>query len=279
MIVLSTLCISQCAFAAKEKAPASRLEFVNSVDLGFGSTFSAVLHALNKYDKGSFSGIHINLDRGSFVDAERGPNWWDYYFEPIDFESVGAEVFMYERRQYLYLVNEGYRLSNARVQALVQKYVHLKPEMDQELEAFVADHFNGYYVIGVHHRGTDKVKEAQLVPFAVTQQKLEKTIAKLSQDQLERLRIFVATDEQDFLDLMAACYPDQVIYADFVRSTDDKPLHYSKDKYSSNYQKGKEAILDCYLLSRCDVLIFPASSSLSYFSSKLNPEQIVISVK
>lgn len=194
------------------------------------------------------------------------------FFEPIALGNLNAKELHYRPNQSINLVSGGYRLPREHVGKLLEKYVFLKPELEEEIEDLVETMFKGHYVVGVHHRGTDKKYETKLVPYAETLKVLEELIETLPQISVDNLRIFVATDEQAFLNKLLALYPDKVIHNDFVRSTNKFPLHYSNDKYGSNYQKGKEAIIDCFMLSRCNYLIYPATSSFSYFSTRLNPK-------
>jgi hypothetical protein len=93
-----------------------------------------------------------------------------------------------------------------------------------------------------------------------------------------KLRIYVATDDANFLKYMIPLYPKHIIYNEFVRSNDNSPLHYGFDnKYQSNYQKGEEALLDCLLLSKCNFLIRPWSS-LSIIADHFSPKMPVIGI-
>lgn len=255
---------------AEEEKP--YLVLNNPVNAGFFAIFSSVIAALNMYEEGHFAGIHVDFNSGVYLDLERGPNWWEYFFDPIhlgDETNAVKHVFSFE--EVLSLAGHGFIIPRERASELIQKYVHLRPEIAEELETFVNTHFKDHYVIGIHHRGTDKKTEAPIVPYEKTLTTLNWVISNLSDEQRDKLKVFVATDEQNFLNFLIPIFPNNVIYSDFVRSTDDQPLHYNPSIYSSNYQKGKEALLDCLLLSRCNFLLFPTTSSLSIASMKFNP--------
>ena len=63
-------------------------------------------------------------------------------------------------------------------------------------------------------------------------------------------------------------------HEDTVRSVDGGAIH-SRPEMGDNYIKGKEALINCLLLSRCNVLIRTASF-LSAWSSFFNPKFPVI---
>jgi hypothetical protein len=140
--------------------------------------------------------------------------------------------------------------------------------------------FENHVVIGVHHRGTDKIIECPLVPYEKTCATIAQVIDNLFPSQRENLRIYVASDEEAFIDYISARFPSLVIYNNFVRSRDNTtPLHeYNSGYYESNYQMGREALIDCLLLSRCHVLIKPPTSCLSTTSIRFNPDMPVINL-
>lgn len=240
------------------------------IDCGFFAVFSSILSTLNLYDKGYYAGIKIDLNRGIYLDSEKGPNWWEYFFEPINLGDQNAPKHNLTADEISILVNQGFLLTRERSFELIQKYIHLKPHIQQELDQFSLNFFNGYFVIGVHHRGTDKKYEAPIVPYIKIVNTINWIIEQVPPHLRMYVRIYVATDEQPFITYISSLYPFQVVYNMFVRSTDGSPLHYS-NLYSSNYQKGREALIDCLLLSRCQWIIFPASSAFSMAVVKFNP--------
>lgn len=244
----------------------------NSADVGFGALVFSILTVLDEFEKGNMSGVKINFDSGCYLDPDLGPNWWEYFFEPIALGDDKAPPFYLTKKQVLLTINNGYRISRQRSSELTKKYIILKPHMQQEIDSYIEQHFQGNYVIGVHHRGTDKKTENPLIPFERTLQTLSDVVTALPESDRNRLRIYVATDEEAFLERVAQLYPSHVVYNDFVRSINGQPLHYSQHLYGSNYQKGKEAVIDCLLLSQCNLLIYPASSSYSLLSTALNDE-------
>ncbi len=249
----------------------------NPHNSGMFAVFSSVLGALDMVEHGAFSGMRVKLD-GWYLDPAIGPNWWDYYFEPI---QVGHRqpyqpVYSFSFKETSTVIHRGLLLGRERAHELIKRYIKVKPEIEDACDEFINLNFKGYYVIGVHHRGTDKWKECPPVPYEVTRNAVENIINE--NKSRYPVRIFVATDEAKFLEFMQTSFPDQVISCDFSRSTTKKPLHVSDHLYSGNYQKGKEALLDCLLLSRCQILVRPPRSCLSVTASRfdINLRQIIV---
>lgn len=238
------------------------------VNSGFFAIFSSVLAALDMYDQGNYAGIKIDLNSGIYLEPERGSNWWEYFFEPINLGDSAASTYVLSFDETMGLINAGFTISRERGFELIQKYIYLKPKLQKELDKLTKKLFKDYTVIGLHYRGTDKKLEA----IPISHHKILETLNWIlpTLPKTKPAKIFVATDEQNFITFLSGHYPGKLIYNDFVRSNNGEPVHYS-NWYSSNYQKGKEALFDCLLLSKCYCLVFPGASSLSLAATKFNP--------
>ena len=102
---------------------------------------------------------------------------------------------------------------------------------------------------------------------------LEKIKEQITSCPKEEYKIFVATDDAFFLQGVIDLYGDRVVYIDGFRSSDGNPLH-GNSAYSP-YIQGKEAIIDCMLLSLSDVMI-RTQSNLNEISAAWNLNLTVI---
>jgi hypothetical protein len=84
---------------------------------------------------------------------------------------------------------------------------------------------------------------------------------------LHDYQIFVATDEQGFLDFIHEAFPGKIVCLEMLRATHSEPLHINN---SNPYLQGENALVDVILLSKCTFVI-RTSSNLSLWSSYLNP--------
>lgn len=237
---------------------------------GFFSVFTAVMGYLDLYDSRDIDGLTVNFQaNGLFYEAGHGQNWWNYYFEPIDFGNKQNADVEYsvanETGRVAYLTEIG--LSRNRIVELMKKYITIKPDVLAEVNQFTNENFGNKFVIGVHYRGTDKSCEAKSLCYEAVSSEVSSQIDK---KQPNDFVIFVATDEQGFLEHMQKAFEGKVVSSNCLRSSDKTPIHYFNSKNTSPYKTGKEALLDCLLLSKCHHLV-RTSSCLSLVSTYFNP--------
>lgn len=244
---------------------------------GMFAEFASVLGGLDLYERGSFSGIEVNFNTGHYLDLDYGSNWWNYYFDSISIGDVHASRVNCTLDLYLQLAHVGFALSRQRAFELIERYIHVRPEIAEEVDAFVKAQFQKYFVIGIHFRGTDKILEYPRMSYKQAYEGLKKVIGGFPKSQLDYVRVYVASDEQLFVEYLKERIPNLLIYNNFVRSNDTKtPLHYDNNFYSSQYQCGREALVDVLLLSRCQVLLRPNTSCFSWAATLFNPNLNVI---
>ncbi|HSW86979.1 MAG TPA: hypothetical protein VLG49_05710 [Rhabdochlamydiaceae bacterium] len=239
---------------------------------GMFSVFTTVMGFLEFYDQHQCSGIKIDFgEAGLYYDSNRGPNWWNYYFEPVEVvQSSALEIHILPRKLKRAFTKRGSRgLTVKEGYSLIQKYIKIKPGLQEKIHSFVETYFGNSNVIGVHYRGTDKHSEAPRVPYEKVKEALQKVIDSSSS---EEYKIFVATDEKPFLDFISRHFAGKVIYIDALRSVDGKGVH---QIYKNCYKMGEDAVMDCILLSKCSILIRTASN-LSRCAGYFNPELPII---
>lgn len=268
MIGLSLLLlISSCVYGKESVVLRSR-------EAGFFSIFFDVMALLLAYENKSFQGVEVNFDTtGYYYDPTYGPNWWIYYFEPI---SLGIHA-----NQKLNPIMGGYPFINPnfitglprhQVFQLIQKYVKIQAPIKSRINQFIKDHFIKYRTIGVHFRGTDKVTEVPLVPF---DRIAKRVMAEVARFQTDDYKIFIASDEWNFIDYMLNLFGDKVCYyQDSLRSTNGQPLHIGQ---ANPRKQGEDALVDCFSLACTDLLI-RTSSNLSLCASFFNPYIPVIEI-
>lgn len=282
MIKKLLLCIFICTLSLNSVQSGQNDFLIHNVpsDSGMFAIFQSIVGALNYYEEKKCAGLYVNLTCGRYFDPEKGPNWWEYFFERIMIgKPEGANFHDLNSDETLSLATTGFPKDKFRVNELIKKYIHLKSDIKKELKEYTEAHFKGHYVIGVHHRGTDKATEWTIVPYEKTVGEIQKIINSLSKKDLKKYKIYVATDDQNFLDYIIKKYSSIVICSDFVRSTTATSLHgYEGHFYKGNYQKGKEALIDCLLLSKCSILIYPGTSCLSIISTCFNPHMPTVNL-
>ncbi len=241
---------------------------------GMFGVFLTALGALDFYENEGYGGIYFNLNSGFYYDASVGPNWWEYYFEPLGLSgNVLTRQALTLSQVYDFAFGTLLHMPRQRGFELIQKYVVVKENILDEVAQFKRDNFQDSYVIGMHYRGTDKIRlEVNKLSFEYITEAIKKTIQSVPEDKQNNYRLFIATDEQQFLDYIFQKFNCPIIYTNALRSTDDIAIH-DRAGYEngySNYLKGKEALIDCLLLSQCDFLI-RTESNLSRAAELFNP--------
>ena len=243
---------------------------------GMFHNFNIVLGCLEMYDKQEHLALTIDFGKeGLYYDSAHGPNWWSYYFVASHYpfkEKVGARKALVK---YFSDAEKGdignrahFLMERQKAYGLIQKYIQIKPQLLEEVDAFARQHFQGKIVIGIHYRSTDKWLEAPFVSYQEVRLALEKALQKY---EGQAVCIFVATDEVSFLEDMKKHYC--ICYTKAQR-LDGAPIHYASQE---GYLKGKEALIDCLLLAKSSTLI-RTNSNLSAVAAYFNPEAEVINL-
>lgn len=254
-------------------------------------------------DFGSYSATGPN----PYFDAAHGDNLWDYFFEPVDgvtYSEVQAMVadpdhplgpadltslssedlwfmhqydpqslFGYPYGFYRYKIRYDaawFERNRREANRLIEKYVRIKRNVLEEVNGFVERNMAGRPVIGVHARGTDKGAAGcmpALRDIVPPEEYIPEIDAYLSSHPGGR--IFVATDQRQYIEFFREHYGDIVLSYDALRSTDHRaPFELET---AGNYRKGWDVLVDALLLSRCDFLL-KCSSHVGETALWFNPE-------
>lgn len=240
---------------------------------GFYGQFTGILGMLDCLETwpDSVAGVRVDFgDRGLYFDPAHGGNSWQYHFEPIDV-GCGSDAVDWKLGTDLeeQFYQHGEQLPRARAFQLIDRYIRPRPHIREKVDAFVRMHFAGFHVLGIHYRGTDKWVEARRVPYAEICAAVRDALG--AQDG-GRYRLFVASDEQGFVDHMEREFPGKVsswctLRAPEANPEDSDPIDFAM---GDNFRKGEDAVIDCLLLSRCDALI-RTLSSLGLCAGFFNP--------
>ncbi len=267
---------------------------------GLFSEFHSVLGALVYAEAHSAAGVRVDLRSPLYDEPDRGPNWWSYFFDattmrvrPDAFETapevhLNAILTKFGRfggfsdvvgGSLAHLYPMTYGVSRAALHRLLDAYVHVRPEILDEVKRFVTARFDpGAYVVGVHYRGTDSTHKwtgalnhyrMSRVPYESYADEVRRALDAASPGAFQ---IFVATDEIDCLEFMQRTFGDRVIaLADSPRvHPHQQAVHLDRSLRVSNYQKGKSALVDCLVLA-CVSYLVKGRSNLSDASLAFNP--------
>jgi hypothetical protein len=264
---------------------------------GMFSEFHAVIGALAYAEAQGAAALRVDFRSALYVDRDRGPNWWRYFFEhdvmPVTSEPPRGDVHLdrplakYGRyggfcdlvnggTPYLYPMTFG--VSRREVHRLVSTYIQVRGDIAGDIEARIRAAFDpGAYVVGVHYRGTDsahgvlgRLNDANMhrIPYRAYADEVRRVLDAAAPG---RHQIAVATDEREYLEFMRREFGQPVVWLEDVARSSAKgpPIHFDARLPASNYEKGRAGLFDCLLLSACSYLV-KGRSNLSDASLAFN---------
>jgi len=267
---------------------------------GFGAVLLTTLNQFRYCERNNYYPV-INYDHtcdNAFFDEKYGNNLWEQYFElpmSISYEDVREALekdiisqddcvglpdkevlsiseehpesiypfpFGKWRKENLGDLDEWYAFQRIKGRETMQQYVTLKPHIKNKVKEFCHKHFSDSFTLGVHIRGTDLhyapvVSPAEYFPHI-----------DLYLEKEPELKIFLATDQAQYVPVFEERYGSRVIYSDCFRS-DNAIAPFARQEISP-YQKGEDVLLDMLLLSHCDFLI-KGSSNVGEMALYFNP--------
>ncbi len=164
--------------------------------------------------------------------------------------------------------DDAFSLSDA--SKLFEKYIGISDLIIDEVDSFASTSFKNKKILGIHCRGTDKIDEAEALDFHSI---LNSVFSILDSNQSIKT-VFISTDETKYInlltkELMPLGY-EVLFREDSKRSIDGKAIHL-KENDVNRKDIIKDALVNCLLLSKCDVLL-KSVSILSDWSKIFNPE-------
>lgn len=135
------------------------------------------------------------------------------------------------------------------------KYIHLRPELEQELTAEIAGLLGEKRTLGIHYRGTDFKLGFRNHPVALKVEQYFPHVEEALQNGFTQ--IFLATDDTTAVEAFRAKFGGIVLaYHDVMRTSGTTGVHLLKhEKEEDKYYRGREVLRDMLTLSRCSGLI------------------------
>lgn len=239
---------------------------------GFCAELRNTLKLLAYADRYGFTPyVYYNMDylyrENTLLNGTDNP--FEYYFNQtcnLSYENVmhSANVVFAEKKHsqmidlkcgikpHSYEMN----MSNVdRLGEIYKKYMQINPFSMQKIRADYEKLLNGdIRVLGVHHRGTDYKKTYKYHPKYVT---VEEKIAEIEQVEEKFDKIFLATDDQEAIDVFQKRFGDKVCYyEDVYRGEGNVSVAFSSDvREYHRYLLGLEVLRDVYTMAQCEGLI------------------------
>lgn len=256
---------------------------------GFGAVLLVTMNQLRYCDRNNFYPVvcYDETCENSFYDKDYGNDLWAQYFEPVmpfsieklkeelekskrskDLLKLSSEqaiklseespdsIYSYPFGKWRYEKRENtetwYEEQRAKGRETIRKYIKLKGHIQEKVDSFYHKHLTGAFVLGLHVRGTDLHYAPAVAPaeyFVHVDDYLQKH---------PDLKIFLATDQSQYVDIFSLRYGNRLFYTKCFRS-DNEVAPFNRTEVSP-YQKGEDVLLDMLLLSRTDFIIKGSSN-------------------
>jgi len=281
--------------------------------------------------------VIVYFNDGYYMDPEHPEeSWWSYFYkyprlsqkqldlikaaELVGYEEVLSLNLPKTDKMYLFTNKTFQKVMRNKMRDITQVYnrfIRFQDVVNDEIVDFVKS--SGFdlnpntHKIGVHYRGTDKFfangdKEDMVhnkhAEYDVVVKYVEKEVLKTPKDK--DFIIYVASDEQPFVDKIEEVFGNKVISYNAFRSEVDtsgmelvdttkvktnnntasgrillemagKSVHRGYPEISG-YKKGLDAIVDVWLLSKCNVFVKSQRGNFSSQPKKINPDITVVEV-
>ena len=243
-----------------------------------------------------FFGAQSGKGLNAYYEESYGNNMWDYYFAPVagmTFKEIKAEiddphssltkenlialitdqlwdihlknpdsVYNYPYGIYKHLDDKDiiswYDHQRDKANYYINKYIKIKEHIAAKVAHFYDQHFDGYQVVGLHMRGSDKgtaLSSAKLMRIITPDQYFPYIDNYLA--EYPDSKIFLATEQAQFVNQVHGRYGSRVIVRDVIRTNGfgqgQNPFQQRSE--GNGYAKGEEVLIDCLLLARCNFLL------------------------
>ena len=218
-------------------------------------------------------------------------NSWDYFFEKTSKYSLkevyksknvilcdnrtSVKGFSEVQKNSIFKYFYGFQYLDNKHKHIFKKYIKIKKEFLNFSNNFVNKKFKNKKVLGICFRGSDQ-KKSGYQPYTPTEeQMLFATDFLIKKHKFDK--IYICTEDIDYLNFYKKNYGDKVLYSNSVRTTDKIDLFDSKD-IKHRYKIGKGNLIDMLILSKTNHILF-ATSNIPYaaifYSNKKFPHSII----
>ena len=257
---------------------------VGSTGYGFFSEFIGVLNHIDFSERNN-KNIIAYWDSKFLYYEKNGLNGifnaWEYYFEPVTnnnivkpSDKIIRNYFCPDRsalwpKFWLPITHD----MALRANALIRKYIKIKPHVTKIAETFYEKNMNGCFIIGIHWRGTDKGREIIPIKQSSILQKAQEFANTLQQP----FKYLVASDEWSFIRLAQKTLMGGpvIFYEAAERSSSNYAFFLHKESTTNPSKRGLDVLIEVLLLSKSNILIHTLSN-VSTSALFFNPDLIDI---
>ena len=153
----------------------------------------------------------------------------------------------------------------------------VQKDLKESAAYWLNQHIAGDWV-AVHYRGTDiEARRRKEGCFTnVYRIDIDNYVTYLKEVIDDQSKIFVCSDQAQFIDKMRAAFPTRVVTRDIERSYDERPLHVGK-KGADRSNQQKDALIDVLILAKAN-LIYTTGSGFVNTAKYFNPKIKIVSL-
>jgi hypothetical protein len=259
---------------------AARLPVQPSIKIISGGCglFSDVFMSLNGIQFCAQHGLSGSVHwgrRSLYFDPQKRGNAHAYFFAGSHFDFSRAYVakgwrlpFLPGGDNYAGPADESPRRGLKR---MIDQFAAPRDDIVREVESFRQTRLQAPKVLGVHVRRTDVVSNFESRKAQPAMNFVDEAQNWLGENQ--NGLVFLATDDEEVVENFRTHLGDKVAYQNALRSSSGVSIHGHFDGGidGSPFLKGREAMIDALILSRCDFLI-RCFSYLTAYSLCINPD-------
>lgn len=245
---------------------------------GFFSNFLAVVnHLVWCHEHSKKLAVCWN---GGFYYDPRGCNGiisnnvWDFYFYPVS----DSNPTMLNTTTCAYYAPDGFAIAThpgsknpypddtlrRTLHSIISAHVRIKEPTLQKIEEFYSKYIQHTFTVAIHLRGTDKYTEVAPLSIEYICQRANEYVP---------CQFYIATDDERLLEHAQKLLHGPIISYPCFRSKSEEGVHTTREypAHLSRALLGEEALIECILLSRCNVMIH-TWSMLSMTALLFNPD-------
>lgn len=199
-------------------------------------------------------------------------NSWEYYFAPVSIYSLD-EVYHSKNVFFssgLYPKGMSYSITeNPGLYGIYTKHISLQNDIQAKIKSYTQQINFQDNVLGIHFRGQEQ-KYATGHSFPPTEEQMLRYTDRILQ-KYKISKIFLVTEDIDYLNLFIKRYGDKVYYTDMFR-TRKVNAYKIRPRKNHMYLLGKEVLVDAMLLSKCRGLLC-GDSNVSEIATFINHQK------
>jgi len=208
------------------------------------------------------------------IKINNSKNAWSYYFKQVSkfkiadiYKSQNVIICDNKTKNIKYF--DGFNNLNSEHLKIFRKDIKFNKKIQKFTNEYLVKNFLNRKILGIHFRGSDQ-KTQERHPLPATKDQMINA-AKFLLSKYKFDKIFVSTEEKDYLDLFKKEFPDKILFINYRRSSKED-LFENKNK-KNRYNIGLSNIIDMLLLSNVNYLLFVESNlpeaSLFYSKNKI----------